>query len=369
MILISTDPDTTAPPHPSIWSKQIHGYFHLIESWAYDYALPDTGSLRALTPENKRHLLASVKGYVAQEQQHDFDALVARLPYPFRHTVPETFLAIYVIKDVLHRFWTGPFWCYLGARNPALLPVRGGGGGGSHKLQISFITSSPSPSLGHGDGDVDMQRSSFQGDGDDDGNAPKLEPPKINRLARSLVTNLLSSRTAHLLLKNQNTAADKTERYVSLVQIYGLRARHAMGMAYWRRKMEARALDGLACMLFDCSSAAAEMRVVDLQGEERESKGTEGGWKQVLLVTRPALYSYSRYPVPGEKILEGKAWVVVEEEDVSGTGSGSGIVKEMKEIKQVKKQGKKQVKKQGKKKALQQGVRPVLKKKKAPLRS
>lgn len=90
------------------WSKRLKQLSFSCSNWTYFHGMRfEDGKYDSLSKTQKTQLIASMKGYVVQE---DFDTIVSRVAPDIRPLLPGLFASIIIMKDLLDLFFKNPFW-------------------------------------------------------------------------------------------------------------------------------------------------------------------------------------------------------------------------------------------------------------------
>ena len=94
---------------PAKWLEEIWPIFTSLDRLARNYIRRDT---KALSPEQKRDLIASLDGFCVQD---DFDVIAAGLPKALRSIFLQSLVGTFLVKECILKFLMNPFW-YLSHR-------------------------------------------------------------------------------------------------------------------------------------------------------------------------------------------------------------------------------------------------------------
>ena len=93
---------------PEFWEMELNIIRKHCHEWGIHYGLESKdGKFDNLSKEQKRKLIASLEGYVVQE---DFDKIVSRLAPHIRPKTLGILVGILMVKEILDVFFTNPFW-------------------------------------------------------------------------------------------------------------------------------------------------------------------------------------------------------------------------------------------------------------------
>ncbi|PLN84994.1 hypothetical protein BDW42DRAFT_183242 [Aspergillus taichungensis] len=88
------------------WPKRLRRLMYDCHDWSCEYGIENqTGKYKHLSKEQKKQLIADMKGYVFQD---DFDKIVPQLPPNIRCRILAYFAGIVVVKEIFDLFFTNP---------------------------------------------------------------------------------------------------------------------------------------------------------------------------------------------------------------------------------------------------------------------
>ncbi|KAJ0419384.1 hypothetical protein BJY00DRAFT_285970 [Aspergillus carlsbadensis] len=224
--------------------------------WAQTYALNDIKDMEALPDTDKKYIMASLQGYCVQE---DIETLVPRFPESVRQNAPEIFMSMYIIKDMMQRFYTNPFW-YLGP-NP---------GAAVEDVEATAKQKEFTESLwGIGREFREANRSMYDlwkattcrlANVDRQGRGKNHQFGRSTKAYREaligpMVSSILASKTVQLLLKEPKKIKPSDESHKELLNIYKRVAEDAVDLSFHDRDPEIETLNTIEG-IFDHKSKA-----------------------------------------------------------------------------------------------------------------
>lgn len=107
----SFDDSSTMPPDQC--AEGLESIFFELQSWAVNFALPNTSHLYKLPREEKSIFNNMLKEYGMEEP---FEKVISRIPFLACETAPALFATMHLVHHVIEELFMNPFW-YM-AQNP-----------------------------------------------------------------------------------------------------------------------------------------------------------------------------------------------------------------------------------------------------------
>ncbi|KAL4797884.1 hypothetical protein BDV19DRAFT_386918 [Aspergillus venezuelensis] len=233
------------------WGPELQAACGEADQIALNYGLTNIKDIDAFSDDDKKHVIASLEGYLVQK---DYDQITARLPRAARVGAPEVFLTMFIVKDMNDRAEQEQerfaelyeHWRVTTCRLANVYDVKSRG---EHYI--------------FGESTAEYRE----------------------KLTRRMVSDILHTRTTQLLLKEPKKIQPGDDVYDQLLKLYKRAAQSAINMSFWEVEPEIYLLDRLSPTFHDRSD---RVRVAVQHMISKKDRRLDG--KPLLRLTVPALH-------------------------------------------------------------------------------
>ncbi|KAL4968308.1 uncharacterized protein BDV14DRAFT_167728 [Aspergillus stella-maris] len=271
----------------STWGPELEATCREANQIALLYGITSTNDMDAFSDDDKKNVIASLEGYLVQE---DYSQIIPRLPKAACVNAPEVFLTMFIVKDMVSKFYTNPFW-YVGP-DPAEAMKNDRAKEdqerfAEHLYSISQRFEKANPEL-YEHWRVTTCRLANVYDVKSRGQDyefGELTAHYREKLIRCMVSDILNTKTCQLLLKEPRKIQPGDHVYEELLKLYNRAAQNAIHMSFWEVEPEIYLLDRLSPTFHHRSDRAQ----VAVQHFLSKTNPLLDG-KPVLGLTAPALH-------------------------------------------------------------------------------
>ncbi|KAL2852004.1 hypothetical protein BJY01DRAFT_244782 [Aspergillus pseudoustus] len=219
------------------WGRDLRDTCIAIDRWVYNYALNEIEDMDKFSKTDKQFTISSLGGYCAQE---DVDYLIPRFTEPASYSAPVLFLSMFIIKDLVEQFYRNPFRY----RGPD--PVAAKHDTRKTQRQVDFAEDMY---------DLGMKFKKSKALGQDYEFGDSTSEYRESRIW-SLVGEVLSKKTAQLLLKDPSKINPVDKAFEQLLKIYRRTAQEAINLSFWDVEPEIHNLDTIGSTFYLESESA-----------------------------------------------------------------------------------------------------------------
>ncbi|KAJ0416550.1 hypothetical protein BJY00DRAFT_316796 [Aspergillus carlsbadensis] len=298
------------------WGKNLMLTCLDVNQWVFSDGLNHVEDMEKMAKKDKQFIINSLQGYCAQE---DFDYLIPRFTEPARYSAPKVFLAMFIIRDLVEQFYRKPFW-YMGPDPVATKHD-------ARKIQQQVEFANQLDDLGKKFAKADRElyelwrvatcRLANIYDDKDRGQdyefGESTNEYRQSRI-RSMIADVLSKKTAQLLLKDASKIKPGDKPFDNLLKVDQEAAQCAVSLSFWDIELEIHTPDTIGPTFHHESES---MQTATRHFHHPEDPRLDG--KRILGLTMPGLFirSVPRWTMADTfeeiQVWKLKAHVLVEE--------------------------------------------------------